>query len=490
MFSNSEEMIHSIREEFEGILNFIVDSPSEETADMVEKNLFYQLMSLGAALLQLLFCLHDEKLALQRFIDRDGVRYSSYGQRQRSYFCIFGKVTFSRCYFYNLGAGGICPLDEQLSLPQKCYSYWLIEIVEDFCVQMSYNKVVQLISRVFHINLNTRFLQEVIMTDGQQASAFYEAKPPPEAETEAEILVISADGKGIPLTQTPSSEGKVRLGKGEKPTKKKEAVVTTVYTAAPRERTPTDVVSSLFKTEVNEKTDDSKAEKLHNKHLGATLEGKSAAFDSLANEVSGRDTEHINDRVAITDGCPSLQNQMTERFGNFCLILDIIHVVEYLWKAANAWLGETHRDRINTVAKWTETLLCGNCDQVIGEIDQIILNSDLPESGRTTLEKVKGYLLRNRQFMKYDQYLASGWPIASGVIEGACRHLVKDRFELSGMRWTQPGAEALLQLRCVAENDDWQDFHRFVRQKHHHDLYNSSPPHEQLVEEQCLAYAA
>ena len=97
------------------------------------------------------------------------------------------------------------------------------------------------------------------------------------------------------------------------------------------------------------------------------------------------------------------------------------------------------------------------------------------------------YFERNLPYMAYDRYLAQGWPIASGVIEGACRHLVKDRFELSGMRWTKVGAENLLHLRAVAENGDWADYHRFRRQQRHQRLYHSPLPHTCAIEEQALA---
>ena len=103
------------------------------------------------------------------------------------------------------------------------------------------------------------------------------------------------------------------------------------------------------------------------------------------------------------------------------------------------------------------------------------------------MEIAAHYFQRNLSHMHYDHYLAQGWPIASGVIEGACRHFVKDRFELSGMRWTKQGAEHLLHLRAVAENGDWDDYHRFRRQQRHLRLYNSPFPDQHAPEQQALA---
>ena len=102
------------------------------------------------------------------------------------------------------------------------------------------------------------------------------------------------------------------------------------------------------------------------------------------------------------------------------------------------------------------------------------------------LEKTANYFERNLKYMAYDAYLAHGWPIASGVIEGACRHFVKDRFELSGMRWEQSGAENLLRLRAVAENEDWDNYHLFHHQQRHQRLYTSPFPTQHSLETLAL----
>ena len=90
-------------------------------------------------------------------------------------------------------------------------------------------------------------------------------------------------------------------------------------------------------------------------------------------------------------------------------------------------------------------------------------------------------------YMNDDEYLAAGWPIGTGVIEGACRHLVKDRCELSGMRWSKEGAEALLQLRSVAENGDWNEFHAYRRAQRRLTLYGENTPNDRPIEFQMAA---
>lgn len=162
---------------------------------------------------------------------------------------------------------------------------------------------------------------------------------------------------------------------------------------------------------------------------------------------------------------------MQAQFPDFTLVLDFLHADEYLWQAANALLGETAPERTAWVEARTLRMLTGQTKALITEFLQIASLPQTASVARKTLWSVAAYYERNLAFMAYDQYLALGWPIATGVIEGACRHLVKDRCELSGMRWTQPGAEALLRLRSVAENGDWESFHAFRRRVRQEQVY-------------------
>jgi hypothetical protein len=130
--------------------------------------------------------------------------------------------------------------------------------------------------------------------------------------------------------------------------------------------------------------------------------------------------------------------------------------------------------------------LSGDTDQVIAHLESWLAKPRRSQTQRQALTTAVNYFRRNQPYMQYRLYLARGWPIASGVIEGACRHLVKDRCELSGMRWTQEGAENLLRLRAVAENGDWDDYHQFRKQQRHLRLYGSPLPNPVDIEQQAL----
>ena len=195
--------------------------------------------------------------------------------------------------------------------------------------------------------------------------------------------------------------------------------------------------------------------KPQNKQLWATLEGKDTALERLAEQIEKREGSHIKHRVALTDGCKALQKRVLSYCPDFTLILDFIHGNEYLWDAANCLFDEKDPQRVSWAEEQTLQILSGKAEQVIADFRSPAQAPKCTKAQRKELEKAANYFERNLPYMAYDYYLAQGWPIASGVIEGACRHL--DRFELSGMRWTQAGAENLLRLRAVAENGDWHE---------------------------------
>jgi len=474
MSSNSEEIVQEIRQEFESMLKY-VKSSEEETAYEVERSLFKQLLEMGYRLMLLFLILRAENYPHTAIKNKKGEELRYHSEKKRDYKSVFGKLPFWRPYFYKEGAGGQNPLDEALSLGEDCYSDLLREMSEYLGVEVAYEKVVNMLQYLLGQKLGKNAVQEMVEEDASDVEAYYEQKVVPKAEEEGSIIVIQADGKGVPLVKETAAVAKVRLGKGEKRSKKKEAIVSSVYTIEANERRPEEVVASLFHKKEAETSADkgSKRSKPQNKELWATLEGKDSALERLASRVGKRDGEHIAERVALTDGAEALQKRVRRHFPEFTLILDFIHANEYLWDTANRLFKEQGPKRDAWVEKRTLDLLCGHTKQVIADLRSLAQRPRTTKAQHEQLHKSANYFERNLEYMHYDQYLAKGWPIASGVIEGACRHLVKDRCELAGMRWTQEGAENLLHLRAVSENGDWEDYHSFRRQQRHLRLYSS-----------------
>jgi hypothetical protein len=455
---------------------------------------------LGAKLLYLFFVHRAATRPKGVFYAPDGTELKYHDLRPTVYFSVFGKIRFRRHYFHTSGQEGFCPLDAELSLPSRCYSDLLRDWAEYCVTTESYEKSIKVLKRILNLSISKLALETGTLEDATDVEAFYEQKAVPPPEAEGSILVVQADGKGVPMVRTDSTPQLARRGKGQKRTKKKEAVVTAIYTIKPYFRTVQEVVEGLLNSEKESEEGQLAAPSRPKrpapvgKEVRATLSGKAVAFEHLARRVAQREGKHIRHRVALTDGAEPLQCQVKDRLSMFTLILDIIHAVEYLWKAANALLGETNPARTAWVREYLSLILSGRTADVIQALEERIEDSSLSTSQREAVNSTIGYYRRNLPYMKYDQCLAQGWPIGTGVVEGACGHLVKDRMEQSAMRWTRSGAQAVLDLRSVRINDDWDEYQQVRQSYQHRRLYDTRPVAipmaEMLVFSQTVQVAA
>jgi len=255
-----------------------------------------------------------------------------------------------------------------------------------------------------------------------------------------------------------------RLKKGEKNGQKRMACVGGVYSVDPFRRTADDVLNEILRKEKQEQRP-----KPQNKRLRAALtrevdgqevNAKDVVFDWLATELQQRDPHEHRTVVAVMDGETKLRDLQELKIRRAIGILDIWHVTEYLWKLAYCFHREGSEEAEAFVETYLRRLLEGKVNRVIGGIRQMATKRrDLSKSKQEKLEQYLNYFAERREYMKYDEYLAAGYPIGSGVVEGACRHLVKDRMEQAGMRWRIAGAQAILSLRSIYVNEDWDAFH-------------------------------
>jgi hypothetical protein len=418
-----------------------------------------------------------------------GTAIPYHSRRSIDYVSVFGKLSFARHYFYTSDAGGLCPLDADLSLPKRCYSDLLRDWMAYDTTDGAYRETCTTIQRILGLDPSILSLQRIVADDARDVAAFYDHLPETAPATPlGTILVAQADGKGVPMVQPPVTTTPVRLGKGQKRTKKKEAIVTALYTIAPYHRTPQDVLAALLHDP--RRPDEVQRPRPVQKELRATLDGKAIAVGRLAQRAALREGKHILSRVALTDGAEPLQAQMQVQLPTYTLVLDIIHVADYLWDSATALVGETSPERTPWVRRHLERILSGQTAAVITALEHLAKQPDRTATQVAALRKTINYYQRNLPYMQYDVYLARGWPIGTGVVEGACGHLVKDRMEQAGMRWTKAGAQAMLDLRAVRLSGDWDAYWAFHRQKEHERLYGNVQPIPARAESQVLQLAA
>jgi hypothetical protein len=487
MSSNPDQIVAQMQQDFHNLIAYVRDDQTR-TACEVERTLFRRLLALGLQLLRLFFLSRAARRPATP-ITSTGTPIPYHSRRSIDYFSVFGKLSFARHYFYHTDAGGLCPLDASLSLPSRCYSDLLRDFLAYDSSDGAYRETSITIERILGFSLSIQSLERIVADDACDVAAFYDQLPETAAPTpHSSILVAQADGKGVPMVQPPVATTPLRLGKGQKRTKKKEACVTALYTIAPYVRTPQEVLAALLHEQ--RPADPAQRPRPIHKELRASLDGKAVAVRSLAERARLRDRANVQERVALTDGAESLQEQMRMHLPSYTLVLDIIHATEYLWDSATALVGETSPERSAWVRRHLECILAGQTATVIAALAQ---EADQPERTATqvaTLRKTIGYYQRNLPYMRYDDYLARGWPIGTGVVEGACGHVVKDRMEQAGMRWTKAGAQAMLDLRAVRLNNDWDAYWEFHRHKQHERLYGQVQPVPARAESQVIQLAA
>ena len=239
-------------------------------------------------------------------------------------------------------------------------------------------------------------------------------------------------------------------------------------------QTADDVIASLFDNKRSAMPLRIRREE-HQRVWASLTRSKDEVIEEVVAEMQRCDPGQHKRWVAITDGERALQQRLDKSLAavmaTFVVILDFIHVLEKLWKVAYCFYAEESQEAKDWVRQQALRILRGQVATVIRGMRRRASLHGLKGKRRETVEKVARYLQRNRGRMRDDEYLRDGLPIASGSVEGACRHLVKDRMERSGMRWSLEGAEAVLQMRAVYVSEDFDDYWEFHQHQDQQRLY-------------------
>jgi hypothetical protein len=400
----------------------------------------------------------------------DGVaqRYTHRRLSARTITTIFGPVQIERLGYSQPGTPSVYPLDQTLALPARSFSYELQRRLVKAALLNPFQESVTTIAEFTGVTVPKRSAEEIVGDAAQDFDAFYQQRLPAPAPDSGPILVAAIDCKGIPMVKPENNAPPVpRLAKGQKANRKRMATVAAVFTRQPWVRTPAQVIESLFRSRSKEESVEipTPPRPEHKRVWASLTKGKAAVIDEVIAEMQRRDSANTKTRLALTDGERALQTLVDQKLG-VTLILDFIHALEKLWKAAFVFHREGSLEAELWVLERALRVLSGEVSQVVKGLRQSVTKRQLSGARRSTLLGVASYLYRNRQRMRYDQYLANGWPIASGAVEGACKNLIKDRMERSGMRWTEAMAEAVVKLRAVYLSGDFDSYWLFhIRQE-------------------------
>ena len=454
----------------------------------VEEMAWFALIEVGRAMIAAYIKQQEEELPRPKSIEREGKKLRRLPQRRtRRYVSAFGPTPFRRDVYATRETQRqeVVPLDAKLGMPEGNTSYLLQKFSGTKCVKESYDQSRATLLEIFGFAPSVNCLEDMVARAAEHAEVFFDEQEPVNPTTEEEILVVTSDCKGVPMRRIDAPQAKPgdevprrkrkRLKKGEKRGQKRMACVGGVYSVSPFRRTAEEVLDEIFRKEKRKQRPEPKNKLLRavlTRQLdGKKVNGKDVVFDWLAEEVRGRDPQESRTVVAIMDGEPKLRDLQQLKLGRAVGILDIWHVTEYLWKLAYCFHPEGSDEAEAFVETYLRKLLEGKARRVIGGIRQMATKRGLSKHKHKKAEQCLNYFEERCEYMKYDEYLAAGYPIGSGVVEGACRHLVKDRMEQTGMRWRIEGAQAILHLRAIYVNDDWDAFHATRIQAEQHELY-------------------
>ena len=420
----------------------------------------------------------DLRAQLERRVEvvADGVERTTVRDTVRHLETVVGTVVIPRLAYQATGARDAHPMDAQLNLPVELFSHGVRRMAAKESARGSFDEVVELISNYSGAKVAKRQVEELVMRAARDFDAFYELQRHTATDT-SDLLVLSTDGKGIVMrhedlrdaTRFAAEQKKhqleTRLSPGEKADRKRMAQVCAVYSVAPWHRTVADVLHGLR----DEKTE-AKRPRPSDKRVWASVEKQPRNVIRQAfEEALRRDPDKRRRWVVLVDGEPrqlkAVKAEARRAGVEVTLILDVVHVIEYLWLAGRALFGGSTTQTESWVGDRLLALLTG---QSGGNVARTIRwwaekTEHLDAAGRKAITTACGYLAnRNRtRLMHYAEALRDGLPIATGVIEGACRYLVKDRMERTGACWSLEGAEAVLRLRALRASADFDDYWRF-----------------------------
>jgi hypothetical protein len=454
----------------------------------VEETTWFGLIEVGREMIVAYIKQQDEELPRPKVIEQEGKKLRRLPKRRtRKYVSAFGPTPFRRDVYATRETQRqeVVPLDAKLGMPEGNTSYLLQKWSGTKCVKESYDQSRATLLEILGFAPSVNCLEDMVARAADYAEVYFDEQEPVDPTTEEQILVATSDCKGVPMRRIDAPRTKrgddvsrpkrKRLKKGEKNGQKRMACVGGVYSVAAFRRTAEEVLDEILRKEKQQQRPAPKNTRLRavltREVDGKKVNAKDVIFDWLAEEGWQRDPQECRTVVAIMDGETKLRDLQELKISRAVGILDIWHVTEYLWKLAYCFHPEGSDETEAFVETYLRKLLEGKVRRVIGGIRQMTTKRGLSKSKEAKVEQYLHYFADRCEYMKYDEYLAAGYPIGSGVVEGACRHLVKDRMEQTGMRWRIEGAQAILSLRAIYVNGDWDAFHTLRIQAEQHKLH-------------------
>jgi hypothetical protein len=476
------ELAAEARQQFEDLLVFC--EKKEDAFFEFEKRLLALMAVIGRVLVRLFLTARHERLHVQSYVGDGEYRLGDSGA-ERTLKTAWGTVRYPRAHLVakRCQGSGCHPLDICLGLTRDRLSPWVMQLVGRLATRMSFGAARLVCQAALRWSPATETIEQVVLGLGRQAGPFMEQLPPP--ADEGQVLVIEADGKCPPMATAAElakrrgprrpREGcscgcqrhrgkaqrrlrgsKKRHKRGDKHKNGKEVTVVVMYTL--------------------QRGSDGQLHGPINKRVWATFAGRKAGADWARAEASRRGFGPDTTQTVqiVLDGAQSVKAYLEPLFPNAIFTLDICHVVEKLWILGRCFYSEGSKK----LKAWVEDLKTYVYDGRAAELVERLrgywrkqsMHGPGTHARRRALEQLIGYLESRLSMMRYREWIDHDLVIATGQVEGAVRHVVGERLDCSGMRWTPGKAEPLLHLRCIELNGDWDRFFIWAHERCHEQL--------------------
>jgi hypothetical protein len=469
-----ERQLPEVHAQLDALVGWVCRSAQDGTsAHELERGLFDELLALGKTLFQgFLKLVGPGDFGESVTLDDGHEVHRSEEQHLRRLLTVFGEFMVSRWVYAQREKAKVqfAPTDQRLQLPASEVSYLLQQWDQLLGVEQAFGKVREMIQTILRVSQSVDTLERTNQQMAEAAPVFRESQGPVDLAKEGELLVVTEDNKGIPMVRPVEAKpAGAHRSKGEKANKKQMACIGCVYSVDRHERTPEALVATLFRDPDRPQQQPPQAQnkrywaELSRERDGEVVRGQDLVFEQLQVEIETR-RQPGQWLVHLCDGQASLE---TDRHAylpedaHTVDILDLMHVLPRVWEAAHVFHAEKSAEVSAFVRHHLTRILHGDVGNVLASWRRKATCQGLIGAKKKGLRALCAFLEKNKHRMRYDEYLRLGCPVATGVIEGACRHVIKDRLERAGMRWQIPGAQAMLNLRTIYTNTDWTAFQDF-----------------------------
>lgn len=494
-FDDSRVVEDRCQQLFSGMLLWLKGQVSGEACarfDAVEPELVKRILELGRLLVLLFLTCAEERVRVQvpvRLVE-GGRLYERSPRKARHIGTFFGKVWFWRTHMYcppgrDRRGRGFFPLDAAIGLTRDGFSWLVMSLAIRLAVQMPFERAAGTMKRFVGWSPATRTIEELVLGLGALAPEFQESAPAP--KDDGDVLVTEIDSKGAPTaTETELKKRRQERKPNPHPESQRHRGRAKRKKAGPkRRRAPGDKsknakMATMVVMYTLRSTTGTNGERMLigplNKRYYASFGPKKYAYEVARREAIKRGFGPDSGKLIqfVGDGDDDLEVYRKEYFADYdpsliVTTIDLPHVMEYIWSAGGALFAEGKGELSAWAHKQKKRLLDSRTDLILADL-RAALNA-IPKTGpgnkgrRERLSKALGYIESNAYRMNYRELIDQDLELASGVVEGAVKHAIGYRFDHGGMRWIRERAEALLQLRCLALNGQWEDFFAWLRQR-------------------------